>query len=209
MCEEYPELVDNALEGSSEFLENFISKLEISTQPIQLTERDTAELLFGKSDLSQRGYKQLRSILLRNNVIIPTYEKVRKFCNDLKVGTIEFIHTDAESTDCKCMGIKTNFLETLQCIFSTPELYKAMTFQSEEKQKKLYDFLCTQNHSLYKNFSISKRTIFLRETGDNFRGAGKFPTEQTSFSLLNLLPMANNPYGQFLSTLWRGSEDTS
>lgn len=60
---------------------------------------------------------------------------------------------------------------------------------------------------MYKNFLPERRTIFLRLTGDNFRAAGKFPTEQTSFALLNMMCLCNNPYGQFISTLWRGSKD--
>ena len=47
----------------------------------------------------------------------------------------------------------------------------------------------------------NKRTIFLRETGDNFRGAARYPTEQTLYAILNMKMMLNNPYGQFISTL--------
>jgi hypothetical protein len=32
------------------------------------------------------------------------------------------------------------------------------------------------------------------------------PTEQTSFSILNMMKLVNSPHGQFISTLWRGSE---
>ena len=32
------------------------------------------------------------------------------------------------------------------------------------------------------------------------------PTEQTSFSVLNIQELCNNPYGQVIFTLWRGSE---
>ena len=32
------------------------------------------------------------------------------------------------------------------------------------------------------------------------------PTEQTSFAVLNIRELSNCPYGQFISTLWRGSE---
>ena len=59
--------------------------------------------------------------------------------------------------------------------------------------------------NLYHNFDPLKRSIILRSTGDNFRAAARFPTEQTSYSILNML--VNNPYGQFIQTLWRGSED--
>ena len=35
----------------------------------------------------------------------------------------------------------------------------------------------------------------------------KFPTELTSFSIFNMPALVNNPYGQFVPSLWRGSED--
>ena len=41
------------------------------------------------------------------------------------------------------------------------------------------------------------RTIFIRDTCDNFRACSKYPTEQK---------LVNCTHGQFISTLWRGSE---
>ena len=32
------------------------------------------------------------------------------------------------------------------------------------------------------------------------------PTEQTSVSVMNMTKLINSPYGQFITTLWRGSE---
>ena len=32
------------------------------------------------------------------------------------------------------------------------------------------------------------------------------PTEQTSFSIINMMKLVNSPYGQFVSTLWKGKE---
>ena len=63
-----------------------------------------------------------------------------------------------------------------------------------------------KNPTLYAQLDSSKRTIFIKDTGDNFRAASRYPTEQTSFSVLNLKEMVNCPYGQFITTLWRGSE---
>ena len=154
------------MDNSSEYLESFISRLKISTQPRILSHKDTAELLYGKTDLSQRGYKQLRSILLRNSITIPTYDSIRLYCNDLDVGTIDLIHSDSS---CPCMGIRTSLKETLQNIFSSKELYATMTFLEENKQNDLKDFLCKRNNEMYENFLPYKRTIFLRLTGDNFR----------------------------------------
>ena len=70
----------------------------------------------------------------------------------------------------------------------------------------MFELIKQKNYSLYSSLDPKKRTIFLRETGDNFRAAGRFPTEQTSFALLNLTKFLASPYGQFLTALWRGSE---
>lgn len=206
LCETYPDLLDEALDESNEYLKHFISRLKVSTQPIELSHQDTAELLFGKTDLSQRGYKQLRSILLKNNVIIPSYDSIRDFCNKLDVGSIDFIH-ETDSNECACMGVNTTLLGTLQNIVSTEKLFSKFQFPTQEQQDKIINFLLSKNENLYQNLSSSQRTLFLRVTGDNFRAAAKFPTEQTSYSILNMPELSNNPYGQFVSTLWRGSED--
>jgi len=42
--------------------------------------------------------------------------------------------------------------------------------------------------------------------GDNFHAACKYPTEQILFSLLNNTGMLHSPYGQFIASLWCGSE---
>ena len=42
--------------------------------------------------------------------------------------------------------------------------------------------------------------------GDNFRSVSRQPTEQDSFSLLNLVDLVGSPYGQFLNGLWKGKE---
>ena len=127
-----PELIDEALDNSSLYLESFISRLKISTQPRTLSHKDTTELLYGKTDLGQREYKQLRSISLRNNITIPTYDSIRLYWNDLDVGTIDPIHSDSS---CSCMGIKTSLKETLQNIFSSKELYATMTFLEKKINK--------------------------------------------------------------------------
>ena len=62
---------------------------------------------------------------------------------------------------------------------------------------------------MYKNIDIDikLKTIFLRITGDNFRAACKKPPEQVSYSILNIKDTLHSPYGQFLHTLYRGSEN--
>ena len=53
---------------------------------------------------------------------------------------------------------------------------------------------------------MSNRTFILRETGDNFRAASRYPTEQTSFNIPNIKKLWDSPYGQFVTTLWRSAE---
>ena len=87
-------------------------------------------------------------------------------------------------------------------------LYKEFKFQSIEKKNDFASFLKNFFFDLYKkNFDPQLRTIFIRDTGDNFRACSKYPTEQTSYSILNIAHMVNCLYGQFISTLWHdGSE---
>ena len=205
MCEEYCDIVDEALEESVSYSKHFCSKLRLSTQLIEISLKDTAELLVGKADLSQRGFKRLRDILKMNSVILPTYEKVRDYFNSLDIGIIKRI-SHKESSSCHCMGVKTEFQDTMQQIVCTEILFSQFKFPSTEQQMKLFEYLQAKDIDLYKNFDPLKRTIFIRSTGDNFRAAAKFPTEQTSFSILNMTDLVNNPYGQFISSLWRGSE---
>ena len=144
-----------------------------------------------------------RSIMARSNIILPTYKKVMEFEATLKVGTIEKIH---DNGDCGCMGYRTDLSETLQMVVSTPALFNLCSFFPSEKQERLFNFLKGIDSDLYGKLDPRKKSLFLRVTGDNFRGAARLPTEQTSFSILNLEKLVNSPYGQFVSTLWRGTE---
>ena len=111
-----------------------------------------------------------------------------------------------EDDSCQCMGFGSRARETLQYIFKCPEFAGKMQFLTEERNERLSFFLKSKDNKLYENFDSTRRTLILRETGDNFRSVGRYPTEQTSFSLLNLIDLASGPYGQFITTLWRGSE---
>ena len=104
------------------------------------------------------------------------------------------------------MGVRTELQDTLQQIVCTEKLFSQFKFPSTEQQNRILEFLHTADKELYQNFDPLKITIFIRTTGDNFRAAAKFPTEQTSFSILNMADLANNPYGQFITSLWRGAE---
>ena len=85
-------------------------------------------------------------------------------------------------------------------------MFAEFLFFTEEKQNKIFKFLKERDTELYENLDPKKRTIFIRETGDNFRAASRYPTEQTSIAILNMKRLVNCPYGQFITTLWRGSE---
>ena len=91
-------------------------------------------------------------------------------------------------------------------ISKVPDLYKRMQFVEQNQQSKLFTFLQSKNSELYKNLNFSERTLFLRQTGDNFRASKSYPTEQFSFNIMNMSDMLNSPYGQFISNIFRGGE---
>ena len=62
------------------------------------------------------------------------------------------------------------------------------------------------NNFLYGHLDPSLKTLFIRLTGDNFRASSKYPTEQLSYSFLNNSELLHSPYGQFIASLFRGSE---
>ena len=179
--------------------------MKVSKHPVEISCSEMAEMLLGRCDLSQGGYKSLRTILEKNNVKIPRYENVRSFCDKLIVGKVSTIHDENEN-DCPCMGVRCNVHETLQLIVSNKKLFNHFHFPPEEEQKVFFEFLKEKNSVMYHNMNEKKRTIFIRVTGDNFRASARMPTEQTSFSVLNVKELLNCPYGQFITTLWRGSE---
>ena len=55
-----------------------------------------------------------------------------------------------------------------------------MTIPAEEEQSKFFDHLKKLNPNLYGHLNPKQRTFFLRLTGDNFRAASKYSTEQIS-----------------------------
>ena len=199
------DVIDEVIDESTENVKHFIETLKVSKHPIEISSSVTAELLLGRCDLSQRGYKSLRTILEKNNVKIPRYENVRGYCNELVVGEVKNMHSNNEKY-CPCMGITCNVFETLQLIVSNEKLFKLFYFQTEEEQNLSFKFLKEKNKILYRNLDEKKRTIIIRVTGDNFRASARMPTEQTSFSIINIRELLNCPYGQFITTLWRGSE---
>ena len=193
------------LEESSDFnLHHVASRWKLSTNTVKISNEIAGEMLFGKSDLSQRGFKYLRSLLKESNVELPMYENVRKHNLALEVGEIKSIHQD--KSQCNCFGYYTSVAETLQKIICTESLFKLFKFVPFEKQRKMFNHLKEQDPNLYSNIDFNLRTIFIRVTSDNFRSSARMPTEQSSFSILNIEELVNCPYGQFITSLWRGSE---
>lgn len=197
------EVLDEAL-CESNYAEHARKLLKVKSLPKNLSVPEAAYLLMGKRNMSQRAYKNVKKILKKSDIHIPKYPELKDYCKNLYVGDIYKLHDDTDS--CNCMGYGCTVTCTLTMIFKTIYFYGQLSFLSKEKQKPLFSFLKEKDSELYSNLDGSKRTIIIRDTGDNFRAAGRFPTEQTSFSLMNLPKFVNSPYGQHISTLWRGSE---
>ena len=200
LCQNYPEIILEGISESSDFINSLMEKLEIEPMQTTLTSKQTAELISGKCGLSQRGYKALRTILLKQKVKLPRYEKLVEHLSELDVGTISKIVCNCEG----CMGYRTKLSETLEMVVNSEK--HELKFPTEEGQRKLFEFLSEHNPALYSSLDVTKRTFFLRQTGDNFRAAGKMPTEQISVSILNSTKMIGSPYGQFINCLYRGNE---
>ena len=179
-----------------------MGKLNLTKIERTLSCKETAELLAGKCGLSQRGYKALRAILKRVSVQLPDYHKVVEHLNGKDVGNIK--ESQCACID-SCYGISTDLVETLQLIIN----HKANNFEypSVEQQEFLFKFLKEHDPKTYSSLDDQKRTLFLRQTGDNFRAAARMPTEQVSFSVLNHKEVSNSPYGQYINCLWRGAEN--
>ena len=206
LCENFFEtIIEPAVDNlSANNMKNFVKRLTVKQTPVLLSCQDTARIMMGKYEMSQRAYKELRGTLKASNINLPSYDQLKGYCKELDVGTIHNLHD--EFCECPCMGYGCTINETLQLVFKCPEYQEKLTFPSSDQNTKLGEFLKAKNKSLYRNFDINKRTIILRDTGDNFRGAGRYPTEQTSFSILNIFDLISGPYGQFITSLWRGFE---
>lgn len=206
LYEEFFDVINNAIDKTSdESMRKLFRKLKVVQRPVSLSCQETARIMMGKNEMSQRAYIELRESLKHNNINIPPYVELKSYCKRLDVGNIMPLHHSNDDS-CQCMGFGSTARETLQYVFKCPEYAGKMQFLSEERNSRLSYFLKSKDGELYKNFDPTRRTLILRETGDNFRSVGRYPTEQTSFCILNLIDLASGPYGQFITTLWRGSE---
>ena len=103
-----------------------------------------------------------RQILQQANVHLPEYKKVMAFEAQLDVGLITKIHEDPS---CSCLGFKTDFMDTLQRIVDTPDLFNLFEFWSAEQQSKAIEYLKSRDPDLYRNLNLERRSIVVRVTG--------------------------------------------
>ena len=175
----------------------------LKSSGIDLTCRDSAALLLSKNSLTEREYKSLRLTLLKQNVKIVPYVEVSEYIKTLDVGTI---HQNICNCKTKCMATGSYVHESLEFLLRSQFWYDKFNFMNYEQSNNFFKALKNISSDLYGNLDPSKRTLFVRMTGDNFHASCKYPTEQISYSLLNNKSMLHSPYGQFLSSLWRGNE---
>ena len=89
-------------------------------------------------------------------------------------------------------------------MFGKEAFFKKMEFLPFDKQAALFNTLSSAN-PFYASLDHTKRKIFLRQTGDNYRSF-RLPTQQMSFSIINILALVSSPHGQLIQKLWRGGE---
>ena len=203
MVEHHPDILDQTIDGNIGYQKHLIKNFKVNTPPVTVGLRECASLLMNRSDLSQRGYNSLKKVMATQNVILESYSNVQSFIKSLDIGKLLNHYCDC-STD--CFSCSSGLQKTLKIIFRTHFVSTRIHYPSEEQQRQLFIKLKELNSELYGNLDPSRRTVYLRSTGDNFRAAAKYPTEQISYSILNLKDLLHSPYGQFIQSLWRGSE---
>lgn len=204
LLEKHPEIVEESIMEAENFSTDLAATL-VRNGKKNLDPLHCAEMLIGKCNLSQRAYQNLKYILGRDHVKMVSYEKARDFANNMLVPEITKGHQDGVCQS-DCFFVYCSMRELLSTILKTKELFKFMTFPDFGEQKPFIDFLMKKDPLLYSSLKSNQRTIFLRATGDNFRASKKFPTEQISFNIMNITNLLNSPYGQFIMSLFRGSE---
>ena len=208
LMKSHPDIVDNALDGTPTYALHLNERLKTQPVPVIVSPDDCGELLAGGHCLSERAYKNTRRILQSKNVHLATYDAAMACLKSLDVGTPvstgEGHHT--ECSQCFTWQLK----DTLQRVVQVEELFSHFHFPSEQQQQNLFLQLQQRRPDVYKNLDTTRRTIFLRQTGDNYRAALKRqPTQQMSFCILNLQSLVNSPLGQFVVSSWRGGENRS
>ena len=194
-----------AIEDAPQLCNRLTQQLSIRGGNINLAVPESAELLIGRANLSQRAYKALKKSLQRSGVFLASYKATSDYIKGLDIGVV--------STGCEisreCMCATTSCKETLRLLCSSKAMYDAMRFPTVEQGKRLLTCMQEKFPHLYQSSCVERpenRILLIRETGDNFRAAGRHRTEQDSFSILNIHHLVTSPFGQFLNGLWRGPE---
>ena len=115
LCDKYPAIIDDAIDSSPAYLQHIIEKLKTTNaQSISISEHESASILMGKCNMSQRAYKNLKKILKAQNVFIPRYEKVTSYIQDLDVG---MLHRETNHSNCMC--VRSDLKDTIQHIMDS------------------------------------------------------------------------------------------
>ncbi len=208
LANQHPDVLYSGVSQSQSILNRLHTLISSKPIPVRVSCKDSAELILA-GNLSQRSYKVLKNKLKNKNVLLARYDNVSIFLRELNVGPIEQPGHDHEGdsagrSDCICA--LTNLEDTLQRMISTTALFEAMVFPSEADQAKLFKCLAEKDTELYGRHRSECKTLFLRQSGDNYRSF-RLPTQQMSFALLNLQHLASSPYGQMINGIWRGPEN--
>ena len=185
--------------------------LPAQSRPIVFTPEECGELLTGAQSLSERAYKSTRKLLLARNVSLATYDATVKYLKSLDVGRVQATgeacagKTTGEDASEQCFVW--DLEDTLKRLMAQEPIVKHLNFPTTEQQTNLFQQLSEKRPDVYNNLDARKRTLFLRQTGDNYRAALKRQkTQQMSFCLLNIKELVSSPLGQHVLACWRGGE---
>jgi len=92
-------------------------------------------LILDRADLSQRGYKDIKKTLKKQNVILPSYNNVQKSLTTLNIGTIERKFCKC---DC-CFSCQSKAKETLVSFLRNKFWFTKLKFPAFLQQQKLFD----------------------------------------------------------------------
>ena len=180
LCERDPDLVTSAI-NETELDQDIVSQLDKSC-PRHISVHDSAELILGRKRLTQREYIAETKALMKGNVHLAKYIDDVKYASEMDVGSVDFhkCHEhdpNVSDGNMDCMCATTKFGDTLQRTVATDALFSKFQFPRIEQQIQLFEHLKKERNSLYKGLDADKRTLFLSETGDNFRaGVANLPS---------------------------------
>ena len=181
LINKFPELVDDCIDLDMKYKKHKTKHIINNPPCVILDIKQSAELLLGWTSLTQREYNSVKEILSIQKVQIAPHSKVREYIKTLDVGELNqhFCGCDRECMSCSAKSV----VETLTILIKSSHWFSKMIFMNISVSHRLFVFLKEYSPDLYGNLDPMKRTLFLRVTGDNFRAACKFPTEQMSFSV--------------------------